>query len=149
MRVLTDALRGASPRPRLHHRSTEIERLIIRRGPQGPARDRGVPRAALRQGPRAMSSLLQVDKLTAGYGLTPVLFEVDLELASGELVALIGANGAGKSTLLGTLSGLVRLSSGSVHLAGRNLTGLGPEMIVASGIVHVPQGRRLFSTMTV
>jgi len=96
-----------------------------------------------------MSSLLQVDKLTAGFGMTPVLFEVDLELAAGELVALIGANGAGKSTLLGALSGLVRVSSGTVHLAGRRLTGLRPEMIVANGMVHVPQGRRLFSTMTV
>jgi branched-chain amino acid transport system ATP-binding protein len=96
-----------------------------------------------------MSALLEVEKLTAGYGLTPVLFEVDLELAPGELVALIGANGAGKSTLLGALSGLVRVSSGTVRLAGRPLTGLRPEMIVASGMVHVPQGRRLFSTMTV
>ena len=96
-----------------------------------------------------MSSLLQVDKLTAGFGLTPVLFDVDLELAAGELVALIGANGAGKSTLLGALSGLVRVSSGTVSLSGRRLTGLRPEMIVASGMVHVPQGRRLFSTMTV
>ena len=96
-----------------------------------------------------MSSLLQVEKLTAGYGMTPVLFEVDLELAPGELVALIGANGAGKSTLLGALSGLVRVSSGTVRLAGRALTGRRPEMIVASGMVHVPQGRRLFGTMTV
>src|SRR3982075_977103 len=96
-----------------------------------------------------MSALPEVDKLAAGYGMTPVLFDVDLELASGELVALIGANGAGKSTLLGALSGLVRVSSGSVRLAGRPLTGLRPEMIVASGMVHVPQGRRLFSTMTV
>jgi branched-chain amino acid transport system ATP-binding protein len=93
--------------------------------------------------------LLEVDKLTAGFGMTPVLFEVDLELASGELVALIGANGAGKSTLLGALSGLVRVSSGTVRLEGRPLTGLRPEMIVASGMVHVPQGRRLFGTMTV
>jgi branched-chain amino acid transport system ATP-binding protein len=96
-----------------------------------------------------MSSLLQVDKLTAGYGMTPVLFEVDLELAAGELVALIGANGAGKSTLLGALSGLVRVSGGTVRLSGRQLTGLRPEMTVASGMVHVPQGRRLFSSMTV
>ena len=96
-----------------------------------------------------MTSLLQVEKLTAGYGMTPVLFEVDLELAPGELVALIGANGAGKSTLLGALSGLVRVSSGMVRLSGRRLSGLRPEMIVASGMVHVPQGRRLFSTMTV
>src|SRR5713226_3218869 len=96
-----------------------------------------------------MSSLLQVEKLTAGYGMTPVLFDVDLELSPGELVALIGANGAGKSTLLGALSGLVQVSSGNVRLDGRVLTGLRPERIVASGMVHVPQGRRLFSTMTV
>jgi len=96
-----------------------------------------------------MSSLLQVEKLAAGYGMTPVLFDVDLELSEGELVALIGANGAGKSTLLGALSGLVQVSGGSVRLAGRPLTGLRPERIVDSGIVHVPQGRRLFSTMTV
>src|SRR5438445_6064411 len=96
-----------------------------------------------------MTSLLQVEKLTAGYGMTPVLFEVDLELAPGELVAVIGTNGAGKSTLLGALSGLVRVSSGMVRLSGRRLAGLRPEMIVASGMVHVPQGRRLFGTMTV
>src|SRR5438445_7610895 len=91
-----------------------------------------------------MTSLLQVEKLTAGYGMTPVLFEVDLELAPGELVALIGANGAGKSTLLGALSGLVRVSSGTVHLSDRPVTRLRPEMIVASGLVHVPQSRRPF-----
>src|ERR1700674_3372629 len=96
-----------------------------------------------------MSSLLEVEKLTAGYGMTLVLFEVDLALAPVDLVALIGSNGAGKSTLLGALSGLVHVSSGSVRLAGRPLTGLRPERIVASGMVHVPQGRRLFSTMTV
>ena len=96
-----------------------------------------------------MGSLLQVDKLTAGFGLTPVLFDVDLELQPGELVAVIGANGAGKSTLLGALSGLVRLERGSVHFGDRRISGLRPEMIVASGLVHVPQGRRLFGTMTV
>lgn len=95
------------------------------------------------------SALLQVDGLTAGFGLTPVLFDVDLELQPGELVAVIGANGAGKSTLLGALSGLVRIESGSVRFGERRISGLRPELIVASGLVHVPQGRRLFSTMTV
>jgi branched-chain amino acid transport system ATP-binding protein len=96
-----------------------------------------------------MSALLQVDKLSAGYGLTPVLFEVDLELSPGELVALIGTNGAGKSTLLGALSGIVTTSGGHVRFADRPITGLRPEAIVATGLIHVPQGRRLFGSMTV
>jgi len=96
-----------------------------------------------------MSALLRVDQLSAGYGLTPVLFQVDFELSAGELVALIGANGAGKSTLLGALSGLVDISGGRVNFSDRPLTGLRPEAIVASGLIHVPQGRRLFGSMTV
>ena len=96
-----------------------------------------------------MGALLQVEKLSAGYGMTPVLFGVDLELSAGELVALIGANGAGKSTLLGALSGLVGITGGRVGFADRPITGLRPEMIVASGLIHVPQGRRLFGSMTV
>ena len=96
-----------------------------------------------------MDALLQVEKLSAGYGMTPVLFGVDLEFSAGELVALIGANGAGKSTLLGALSGLVGITGGRVRFADRPITGLRPEMIVASGLIHVPQGRRLFGSMTV
>jgi len=96
-----------------------------------------------------MSALLEVHHLNAGFGMTPVLFDVDLELGPGELVALIGANGAGKSTFLGALSGLVRTFSGTVRFDRRMLTNLRPERIVASGLVHVPQGRRLFGTMTV
>ena len=97
----------------------------------------------------APSALLQVGKVTAGFGATPVLFDVGLELRPGELVALIGANGAGKSTLLGALSGLVRVFHGAIRFGGRLVTDLRPELIVASGMVHVPQGRRLFGTMTV
>ncbi|HYM49974.1 MAG TPA: ABC transporter ATP-binding protein [Candidatus Limnocylindrales bacterium] len=93
--------------------------------------------------------LLAVRTLRAGYGQTTVLFEVDLDLWPGELVALIGANGAGKSTLLGALTGLVRTAGGRVTFEGRSVLGRRPEMIVAAGMVHVPQGRRLFSTMSV
>jgi branched-chain amino acid transport system ATP-binding protein len=96
-----------------------------------------------------MSALLQVEKLSAGYGMTPVLFDVELDLSPGELVALIGANGAGKSTLLGALSGLVPMTGGGVRFADRPVAGLRPEAIVASGLIHVPQGRRLFGSMTV
>ena len=93
--------------------------------------------------------LLEVRELDAGFGAIPVLFQVDIDVSPGELVALIGANGAGKSTLLGTLSGLVRPSDGTVTFDGQPITGLRPERIVATGLVHVPQGRRLFSTITV
>jgi branched-chain amino acid transport system ATP-binding protein len=74
---------------------------------------------------------------------------VDLEVGHGELVALIGANGAGKSTLLGVLSGLVPSTSGTVHLAGRDITRAQPDAVVAAGLAHVPQGRRLFANLTV
>ena len=93
--------------------------------------------------------LLQVRQLTAGFGAGPVLFQVDLDFYAGELLALIGANGAGKSTLLGVLSGLLAASSGSVHFAGRDLTNARPETVVAAGLAHVPQGRRLFAGLSV
>jgi branched-chain amino acid transport system ATP-binding protein len=94
-------------------------------------------------------ALLEVRGLTAGYGAGPVLFGVDLDIRSGELLALIGANGAGKSTLLGVLSGLLAPTSGSIRFNGRLLTGARPEQMVRAGIAHVPQGRRLFATLTV
>jgi branched-chain amino acid transport system ATP-binding protein len=94
-------------------------------------------------------ALLEVHGLTAGYGAGPVLFGLDLDVRTGELLALIGANGAGKSTLLGVLSGLVPPTAGSILFAGRNLTGARPERMVRAGMAHVPQGRRLFATMTV
>ncbi len=94
-------------------------------------------------------SLLEVRGLTAGFGAGPVLFEVDLDFKAGELLALIGANGAGKSTLLGVLSGLVPPTSGRVVFNGRDITGARPERVVRAGIAHVPQGRRLFGTLTV
>src|SRR3982075_1293864 len=93
--------------------------------------------------------LLEVRGLTAGFGAGPVLFGIDLEVAGGELVALVGANGAGKSTLLGVLSGLVRATSGSIVLGGETVTNARPEVLVQKGIAHVPQGRRLFGTMSV
>ena len=93
--------------------------------------------------------LLEVRGLTAGFDAGPVLFGIDLDVAHAELVALVGANGAGKSTLLGVLSGLVRASAGSITLAGEDVTNARPEVLVRKGIAHVPQGRRLFGTMSV
>jgi branched-chain amino acid transport system ATP-binding protein len=93
--------------------------------------------------------LLKVRGLTAGYGAGPVLFGIDLEVAPAELIALVGANGAGKSTLLGVLSGLVRATSGTITLGGEDVTNARPEVLVRKGVAHVPQGRRLFGTLSV
>ena len=95
------------------------------------------------------SPLLEVRGLTAGFGAGPVLFGVDLDLHAGELVALSGANGAGKSTLLGVPSGLLAATSGTVTLEGRDVTNARPERLVAAGLAHVPQGRRLFASLSV
>jgi branched-chain amino acid transport system ATP-binding protein len=93
--------------------------------------------------------LLAVRGLTAGFDAGPVLFGIDLEVAPAELIALVGANGAGKSTLLGVLSGLVRSTSGTVSISGDDVTNARPEALVRKGVAHVPQGRRLFGTMSV
>jgi branched-chain amino acid transport system ATP-binding protein len=93
--------------------------------------------------------LLKVRALTAGYDAGPVLFGIDLDVGPAELIALVGANGAGKSTLLGVLSGLVRATSGTITLAGEDVTNVRPEVLVRNGVVHIPQGRRLFGTMSV
>ena len=93
--------------------------------------------------------LLAIRELEAGYAAGPVLFGIDLEVAAGELVALVGANGAGKSTLLAVISGLVQPMAGSIEVDGRSVTGERPERVVAAGVSHVPQGRRLFGSLSV
>jgi branched-chain amino acid transport system ATP-binding protein len=92
---------------------------------------------------------LHVRGLNAGYGDTRVLWDVSLDVEAGEVVALIGSNGAGKSTLLGAVSGQVQIESGSVRCDERELAGLRPDQIVAAGVVQVPQGRRLFGSLSV
>lgn len=93
--------------------------------------------------------MLEVERLSAGYGTVKVLWEVDLEVGAGEAVALVGSNGAGKTTLLRAISGLIRPSEGEVRFEGEPLTGLRPEQIVSRGIAHVPEGRHLFQGLTV
>jgi branched-chain amino acid transport system ATP-binding protein len=94
-------------------------------------------------------SLLEVRALSAGYGSVQVLWEIDLTVEAQQIVALVGANGAGKTTLLRAISGMIRTRSGSIRFRDRNIAGASIESIVDLGIAHVPEGRRLFSGLTV
>jgi branched-chain amino acid transport system ATP-binding protein len=96
-----------------------------------------------------MSALLELSAVASGHGSTPVLHGVSLEVAAGEIVALIGANGAGKSTLLNTVMGLVTLSAGDIRFDGASIGRLATPAIVRAGVAQVPERRQLFGTMTV
>jgi branched-chain amino acid transport system ATP-binding protein len=97
-----------------------------------------------------MTALLEIRGVRAGYDDTgDVLQGVDLDLEDGEVVALLGRNGVGKTTLMNTVMGLVRPTSGSIRLSGRELAGLGAHEIARAGIAIVPQGRRIFDRLTV
>jgi branched-chain amino acid transport system ATP-binding protein len=93
--------------------------------------------------------ILRVMNVTAGYRETVVLREVSLEVRRGEVLAIVGSNGAGKTTLLRTISGLLPVKSGSIQLDGQELTRMSASQIVARGIAHAPEGRRVFFGMTV
>ncbi len=93
--------------------------------------------------------MLKVSGVHAFYGNIEALRGVDLEIAAGEIVTLIGANGAGKSTLLMTLCGRPRAARGQILFEGRDITGLQTYEIVRLGIAHAPEGRRIFPRMTV
>ncbi len=99
--------------------------------------------------PAVTTSPLVIDNVSAGYGDTQVLWDVSMRIEPGEIVALIGSNGAGKSTLLGAISGVVRTWGGTAAYGSRVLTGLEPDRVVSAGVVQVPQGRRLFGSLTV
>src|SRR6202453_4166993 len=94
-------------------------------------------------------ALLDVVGLCAGYGDVPVLRGIDLSIPAGSITALIGANGAGKTTLLRTISGIIPAEAGTIHYDGQDIAGMPPQDIVRAGLVQVPEGRRLFSDMTV
>lgn len=93
--------------------------------------------------------MLKVQGLHVYYGAIHALKGASLSVAQGELVTLLGANGAGKTTTLKAISGLLRPRAGAIELEGQGLVGLGPHEIVKLGVVHVPEGRRIFPRFTV
>ena len=93
--------------------------------------------------------LLELENVTAHYGDLQALFGVSLRVFPREIVTLIGANGAGKTTTLRVISGLKRLSAGSLRFAGEDVSRVRPDQMVAFGISHVPEGRQVFPFMTV
>jgi branched-chain amino acid transport system ATP-binding protein len=93
--------------------------------------------------------MLQVSNINTFYGQMQALWDVSLTINEGEIMALVGANGAGKSTLLHTISGIKRPTSGTITFLGKKIGGLPPHAIVELGISHIPEGRKLFTDMSV
>ena len=93
--------------------------------------------------------MLTISNLYAGYGKVEVLHGITLEVPKGKLVTLIGSNGAGKTTTMRAISGMIKPRSGEVTLGERNISGLDSHAIARAGVAHSPEGRRVFSTMTV
>jgi len=95
------------------------------------------------------SPLLEVKGIDVFYGDAQALWDVSLQVEEGTIVALVGANGAGKTTLLKTISRMITIRKGEILLSGKSLRNLKPQGVVGRGIIHVPEGRRLFSKLTV
>jgi branched-chain amino acid transport system ATP-binding protein len=93
--------------------------------------------------------VLSLSGVSASYGSVPAVGDVNIEVGEGEAVGLLGANGAGKSTTLRAISGLVRLTSGTITFLGTNIASLPPYKVAELGIAHVPEGRQVFPEMTV
>jgi len=96
-----------------------------------------------------MAEILSVSGLHAGYGATEILRGIDLTVDEGEIVAVLGSNGAGKSTLNRALSGVLRPWRGTIRFTGAAMEQAKPSAIVSHGLIHVPEGRRIFPNMTV
>ena len=94
-------------------------------------------------------TLLKVENLEVYYGVIRALKGISFEVKKGEIVSLIGANGAGKTTTLHTITGLIRPKNGSVFYKGKDITKTPAHKIVADGLVHVPEGRRIFQSLSV
>ena len=93
--------------------------------------------------------MLKIENLVVKYGNITALHGISMDLDSNEVVALIGNNGAGKSTTLRAISGLIRPAQGDIQFNGKSIVGMKPHKIVDLGIIHVPEGRKVFKTLTV
>ena len=93
--------------------------------------------------------MLTIEKLSAGYGKVQVLHGISINVARGQVVALIGSNGAGKTTTMRAVSGMIPSTGGSITLNGKRIDGLESYEVAKLGLAHSPEGRRVFSTMTV
>ena len=93
--------------------------------------------------------MLEVRDLVAGYAGVTILRGVSLSVKAGEIVAVLGANGVGKTTVNHAISGLIRPLSGTIHFAGQSITGLAATEIVGAGLIHVPEGRKIFPSLSV
>src|ERR1700761_4035404 len=96
-----------------------------------------------------MSQVLEVREAAIRYGAVTAVREVSLSVEEGELVTVVGANGAGKSSLVKAICGLTPLAGGSIHVHGADIRGLSPEAISGLGVSLVPEGRRVFGSLTV
>ena len=94
-------------------------------------------------------AMLEIRDLEVNYGAINAIKKISFDVNQGEVIALIGANGAGKTTTLHTITGLLKAKSGSVRFEGKELTKLPPHKIVAMGMAHVPEGRRIFQQLSV
>jgi branched-chain amino acid transport system ATP-binding protein len=96
-----------------------------------------------------MSALIEIAGLEAGYGMSQVLFGVDLAIAPGEAATLLGRNGMGKTTTVRCMTGLLKPTAGTIRFAGARIDGLAPDRIGRAGMALVPEGRRIFPNLTV
>jgi branched-chain amino acid transport system ATP-binding protein len=93
--------------------------------------------------------MISITSLAAGYGQVQVLRDISLDIQANEIVAVLGSNGVGKTTLNNTISGLLKPTSGRIEFEGADITGLDPQKIVDRGVIHVPEGRKLFPNLNV
>ena len=140
--VLDAGVRIAAGLPAEIQQSAEVKKAYLG---EGAGRPRAARASAATNGP----PLLEVGRLSAGYGSTRVLDGIDLAVREREMVAVLGANGAGKSTLMRALSGLIRPILGEVGFAGAALAQLPPHRVAAAGVILVPEGRQVFPELTV